>query len=98
MRWKPPPKNLAKIDFDVAIFSEANKSRIGVVVRNSQGLVLASCSQQLPQAYYPLEIKALAAAKAFQFASKIGISNAILEEDSLLLIQALRGGTENLSP
>ena len=60
--------------------------------------MLASCLQQLPQGYSPLEIEALAAAKALQFESKIGISNAVLEWDSLLLIQALRGGTENLSP
>ena len=98
VQWKPPPENLAKINFDGAIFSEANKSWIGVVVRNSQGLVLASYSQQLPQAYCPLEVEAMAAAKAFQFACKIGISNAVLERDSLLLISALRGGTKNLSP
>ena len=40
----------------------------------------------------------MAAAKAFQFACKIGIPNAVLERDSLLLISALRGGTKNLSP
>ena len=49
-------------------------------------MVLASCSQQIPLAYCPLEIEALAAAIAFQFACKIGISNAVLEGDSLLLI------------
>lgn len=62
---KPPPsKDLFKINFDGAIFSKANKFGIGVVIWNNQGLVLASLSLQLLQAYCPLEVEALAVAKA----------------------------------
>ena len=52
-----------------AIFQEANKSGIGVVIRNSQGLILAPLSQLLPQAYIAVEVEALAVAKALQFAA-----------------------------
>lgn len=56
-----------------------NKSGIGVVVRNSNGLVLAFLSQQLSQVYSPEDIKALVASKALHFASEIGCSQVILD-------------------
>nr|POF22921.1 hypothetical protein CFP56_51527 [Quercus suber] len=53
-----------KINFGRAIFSEVKNSRIGVVLRNNQGLVMASLSQQLSQACSLVEIEALAASTA----------------------------------
>ena len=49
---------------------------------------MASLSEQLPQAYCPLEVEALAVAKVLQFASEIAITNVVLEGDSLVLILA----------
>ena len=66
-----------------------------MVVRNSSSQVIASCSQILPQAYGVEEVEALAAAKALLFAKEIGVSRAILEGDSLVLIKAL--ADENIS-
>lgn len=43
--WKPLPANMMKINFDGAVFSKENRSGIRVVIRNSEGLVLASLSQ-----------------------------------------------------
>ena len=54
-----------------------NKFGIGVVIRNNQGLVITSLSKQLLQAYYLEKIEALAAAKALQFASVIGINQVV---------------------
>ena len=76
---------------------EADKSEIDMVIWNNQGLVLASLLQQLPQAYCPLEVEALAIAKALQFSSEIGITNTVIEGDSLVLIQPLRSGNESLT-
>ena len=42
--WKPPSNDLVKINFNGAIFSEVKRSSIGVVVRDKNGLVLASLS------------------------------------------------------
>ena len=46
--WKPPPINMMKINFDGAVFRKENRSDVEVVIRNSEGLVLAFLSQQLP--------------------------------------------------
>ncbi|KAK9998404.1 hypothetical protein SO802_018007 [Lithocarpus litseifolius] len=97
-RWKPPPVNLVKINFDGAVFAKENKSGIGVVVRDENGLVLGSCSKRLTQAYSAVEVEAMAAATALDFTSEMGVRRAILEGDSLAIIKALREGEQPLSP
>ena len=71
--WKPSPNDFAKIVFYGATFSELNSSIIGVFVRDKNGLVLTSLSQQLPQVHSLEDIEALATSKALQFAAEIGI-------------------------
>ena len=44
--------------FDGAIFSVENKSGLGIVIHDSAGLVIASCTQLLPQAYLTFEVEA----------------------------------------
>lgn len=60
-------------------------------------MVLASLSQQIPQAYSPEDIEALVASKALQFASEIGIREAVLEGDSQVLMPRLINDTEVMS-
>ena len=69
--WKPLLANMMKINFDGAIFSKG--CGIEVVIQNSEGLVLASLSQQLPQAYQPLEVEALAVVQALEFGAEIEV-------------------------
>ena len=71
---------------------------IGVVIRNHDGAVMASCAEKLNQTYKVEEIEALAALKALQLANDLGFQNVILEGDSLGLIQALKVEDHNLSP
>nr|POF20844.1 serine carboxypeptidase-like 18 [Quercus suber] len=68
-RWKAPPSDeFSKVNFDGAIFKEKDKAGIGVVIRDCQGLVLASMSQIIPLPLTIVELETLAAAKALQFA------------------------------
>ena len=98
LRRRCPQAGFVKINFDGAVFSEPNMSGIGVVTKDNNGVVLASCSEKLPQAYKADEIKALAALKALSFAYELGFRSAILEGDSLGLIQALKSKEYSLSP
>ena len=59
-----------------------------MVILNNQGLFIAFLSQQLPQAFQAVEIEALAAARALEFASEIGIEQALLERDSEVIMKA----------
>ena len=59
-----------------------------MVIRNHQGLVIAFLSQKFSQAFAPMKVETLAAARALEFAAKLGITHAFLEGDSQMLIQA----------
>ena len=95
-RWSCPQDGL-KINFDGTVFSESNQSGVGVVIRDNNEAVLASCSEKLHLAYKPDEVEALAALKAVALARDLGFRKAILEGDSLNLIKALKSIEDSLS-
>ncbi|KAL0005280.1 hypothetical protein SO802_012841 [Lithocarpus litseifolius] len=66
--WKPPPLDTFKINFDGAVFAEENYSGVGVIIRNREGLVIAALSEKIPQLLQPIEIEAMAATRALEFA------------------------------
>ena len=82
-RWRCPLAGLMKINFDGAVFGASNMSSIGVVIWDSNGVVLASYSEKIPQTYKVEETEALAALNALSFAFELGFRSAILEGDSL---------------
>ena len=64
------------VNFDGIVFSNSNSSGVGAVIRNYNGVVMASCAEKLNQAYKAEEIEVLAALKALQFAFDLGFQNA----------------------
>ena len=97
-RWKPPPVDIFKINFDGAVSAEESCSGVGVIVRNREGLVIAAMSEKIPQILQPIEIEAMAATRALEFAREVGISEAILEGDSVMVIKALATKDTGLAP
>ncbi|KAL0011643.1 hypothetical protein SO802_006751 [Lithocarpus litseifolius] len=98
LRWRPPPSELFKINFDGAVFPHVKKSGIGVVIRNHQGLVIASCSKLVNQELCSEDIEAKAACWALSFALDVGVKRAVLEGDSLVVIKGLREEERMLTP
>ena len=90
--------DIFKINIDGAVFAEENCSGMGVIVQDREGLVIAVMSEKIPQLLKPIEIEAMAAIRAFEFAREVGISEAILERDSLLVIKALATKDIGLAP
>ena len=88
---------LVKINCDGPRFAKENRVGIGVVIHNSEGMVLGSQSKQLSQAFSPLQIEAMAVKIAMQFTTDLGVQHAILKTDSLVLVKALHEGTKFLS-
>ena len=88
--WKPPPSGTFKINFDGTIFLTEKKSSIGVVIRDSRGLVIASCSKVVHQALGVCEVEVMATTWALSFAFDVGVKRAILEGDSMAVILGLR--------
>ena len=48
VRWKLPAQGTLKINFDEAIFVEEKCSRLGVIILDREGLVIASMVAQVP--------------------------------------------------
>ena len=90
--------DVVKLNFDGAVCSKNKRAGVGVVVRDTNGLVLASCAKPVPQPYKAAEVESLAAAKALSFATELGFRRVILEGDSLEVIQALRENDQSLTP
>ena len=80
---------MMKINFEGAIFCRENKSGIGVGIRDCSGSVLTSCSKKISQAFKSSEVEALAVVTALSFATKVGITEVVLEGDPMEVIQAL---------
>ncbi|KAL0011639.1 hypothetical protein SO802_006747 [Lithocarpus litseifolius] len=93
-----PAPNTYKINYDGALSNADNKSGIGVVVRDCQGEVIALLVQQLDQAYQPVEVEAMAACRAVEFGSDLGLHRAIVKDDSELVVKALRCKDNRLAP
>ena len=72
--WMAPPPNVYKINYDGAVSLSSNCSGIGVVIRNNAGLVVASHAQRFCQAYKPVEIEAMAATRAIEFAGRLELT------------------------
>ena len=96
--WKPPPSELFKINFDGAVFPHDKNSGIGVVIRDHQGLVIASCSKLVHQELCSEDIEAKAAAWALLFALEVGVKRVVLEGDSLTVIKGLMEEERLLTP
>ena len=89
-RWRAPPVGFVKANFDGANSDISRLSGVGVVIRDSDGAVLASCAKKIDQAYKAEDTEALAALKALTFAHELGFHNVVLEGDALSLIYALK--------
>ena len=46
-RWKPPNPGIYKINFDGAIFEDSALAGLGVVIRDSAGLIIAAFGQKI---------------------------------------------------
>ena len=88
-------KGYWKINCDGARFEKENSAGIGLVICNSEGMVLGLLSKQLSQAFTPLQIEAIAVKTALQFAANLRVQHDILETESLVLVKALREGTSS---
>ncbi|KAK9999768.1 hypothetical protein SO802_019371 [Lithocarpus litseifolius] len=75
------------------MFDELNEAGIGVVVRNSQGEIMAALSKKIPKPSSVVVLETLAARRAAYFVHELGFQDAIFEGDSEVSIKALQDGT-----
>ena len=95
LKWVPPPQGWFKVNVDGAIFKETNKAGIGVVVRDSQGWVLAALTEKVDGVQDAEAIEALAIRRAIRFAIETSFNCVIIESDSLSVVEAIQDTAES---
>ena len=87
--WLPPPQSVYKLNFDGATFLDMASVGLGVVARDSDGMVIASLSKRITLPPTVEDLEALACRKAVSFAIEIGLWDVVFEGDSEVVIKHL---------
>ncbi|XP_075670320.1 uncharacterized protein LOC142640111 [Castanea sativa] len=88
-KWEPPVGLSYKVNFDAAVFADADASGVGVVVRNDKGEAMASLSARGPPVQNSEEAEALACRRAMVFAVEAGFTDVVLEGDNNTVIKSI---------
>lgn len=85
--WSPPRANTIKCNFDTAYNSNLLKSVTKIVFRDSEGLILASCTYHNPFIADATIVEAKACLQAVMVAEELSFRNLTVEGDSLTVIK-----------
>ena len=82
-KWSPPPLDSFKTNFNGSVFKNSNEAGIGVVIRKSNGEIIAALSEKIPLPPSVVILESLAARRAVLFALEVGITQSSLIRRSL---------------
>ena len=95
--WHPPPASVFKLNFDAAIFSDLNSSRVGAMIRNENGEVVASMLAKGPPVGDSEEAEILACRKVSEFAIDASFSELVNEGDNANVMKSISSAGVNQS-
>lgn len=81
-KWSASPRNKLKINVDGAIFKNAGEAGVGMIIKDSQGYIVAAQSKKIPFPLGAIEAETLAVEFGILFASDLGMAEVNLESDS----------------
>ncbi|KAK8517445.1 hypothetical protein V6N12_016296 [Hibiscus sabdariffa] len=85
--WIPPPVDFVKVNFDVG-YNNFNKTSVaGIIIRNSDGLILAASTCPSSHVPSPEVAEAHACDQAVSLTRDLGFQKAIFEGDALNIIK-----------
>ncbi|MFQ6623650.1 hypothetical protein Gotur_003347 [Gossypium turneri] len=93
--WQPPRGNVIKINFDASFNQNYHRSISGIIARNKEGLVMASCTYLFENTSNPTMAEARACLQAM--AEEIGFRDICVEGDALTIIRKLISVVEDRS-
>ena len=92
--WVPLPLGLCKINVDGALSHTKKLAGIGVVIRDHRGRILVALCRKIRAQLGVLEVEAKAYETDMLSARHLGLMDGVLERDSLIISNALKGVTE----
>ena len=94
----PSNTNSFKANFDGAVFNNSNSTGVGVIIRDSNGEVIAAMFERILLPTTVMEVEMLACRRAVTFAIEVGIQDITFEGDSLTMIRAINSGGASEAP
>ncbi|XP_075636917.1 uncharacterized protein LOC142609190 [Castanea sativa] len=95
--WHPPPASVFKLNFDAAIFSDSNSFRVGAMIRNEKGEVMAAMSAKGPTVEDSEEAKILARRLGLEFAIDVGFLELVIKGDNANVMKSISSTGVNQS-
>ena len=87
--WTPPPPGVFKVNVDGASSDQEGSSSVGVVIRDSNGQIMAALCLPL-QSHFSAELtEVFALEQGVLFAQELQLPRVIFESDALAVIQAV---------
>ncbi|PRQ28685.1 hypothetical protein RchiOBHm_Chr5g0005651 [Rosa chinensis] len=93
--WSPPPVGWLKANIDGAFDQATHTVRLGVVIRDATGTVVAGACEQCDHVWSPLVVEALASRLACSVVTDNHLAPVIFESDCLQLVQAIRAESDD---
>ena len=93
IKWITPSPSELKVNFDGATFTKSDEARIGVIIRNKSGEVMAVLSEKIAQPRSMEILEILATRKAIQFTVELYFHHTTFEGDVEGVIKALSLGS-----
>ena len=97
-KWKPPPISRYKMNIGLHVINGQRDVGVGLLIRNSQGLVIAAQSMKIHEGSDSVQRHAWAVLHAIQFAFVIGIRCVEMELGCYELVDLLQSNGPCLAP
>jgi ribonuclease HI len=88
-KWKPPPENTLKINWDAAVDLKRGIIGLGAIVRDERGEFVEAETNYLKMQVEPVVAESLAALRALNLCTERGYQNVIMEGDALQVINLI---------
>ena len=95
--WQLPPPSVYKLNVDAAVFSRLEKTRIGAIIRNDKGEVMAAMFVVGPSIENNEKAKLLTCRRSLEFAMDARFTSLIIEGDNVNVIQTISSSLPNHS-
>ncbi|MBA0755496.1 hypothetical protein Gogos_020604 [Gossypium gossypioides] len=96
-KWKHPPDQFVKVNFDAAYDERYSHSALGIVGKNSEGKVFFACSEIHNQVASAFAAEAITCRSATQLGIDMKWENTIIEGDSLSIIKKYKTNSQDKS-
>ncbi|KAF5470900.1 hypothetical protein F2P56_011387 [Juglans regia] len=89
-RWMPPDQGTLKLNVDGTVFANQRSAGMGVVLMDEKGGVILSPCKKENEINDPIEIEMLAILRGLHICIPLGITQFVIESDSLLMVNEVQ--------